>query len=107
MLGVACLLVLAPLLGLRDLGRLGPMSTAGVAIAGGFAAAVVAVTGIAFAKGEVGGELTGKVLWKPPVLPMCLARRLHLCSARSVHAPRLTRSLACPASRLPACPPCL
>ena len=57
MLAVACLLVLAPLLGLRDLGRLGPMSTAGVAIAGGFAAAVVAVTGIAFAKGEVGGEL--------------------------------------------------
>lgn len=53
-LGVACLLVLAPLLSLRDLGRLGPMSTAGVAIAGGFAASVVAVTAIAIGKGEIG-----------------------------------------------------
>lgn len=53
-LAVACLLVLAPLLSLRDLGRLGPMSTAGVVIAGGFATSVVAVTGIAIFKGQIG-----------------------------------------------------
>ncbi|PSC67577.1 hypothetical protein C2E20_8765 [Micractinium conductrix] len=53
-LAAACLLILAPLLSLRDLGRLGPMSTAGVVIAGGFAASVVGVTGIAIAKGQIG-----------------------------------------------------
>ncbi|KAI7843114.1 hypothetical protein COHA_003285 [Chlorella ohadii] len=53
-LAVACLLVLAPLLSLRDLGRLGPMSTVGVAIAGCFATSVVAVTGIAIFKGQLG-----------------------------------------------------
>ena len=77
MLAVACLLVLAPLLGLRDLGALGPMSTAGVVIAGGFAAAVVAVTGIAFAKGAVGGVagcccfllLACRAAWRAEHLP--------------------------------------
>ena len=55
-LGLVCLAVLAPLLALRDLGRLGPMSTASVAIAGGFAASVVGVTAAAVAKGQLGGE---------------------------------------------------
>ncbi|EFN60084.1 hypothetical protein CHLNCDRAFT_133392 [Chlorella variabilis] len=53
-LAVCCVLVLAPLLSLRDLGRLGPMSTAGVVVAGGFAVSVVGITGIAIAKGQVG-----------------------------------------------------
>ena len=35
------------------------MSSVGVAIAGGFAAAVVAVTGIAVFKGQLGGEWNG------------------------------------------------
>ena len=35
--------------------RLGPMSTVGVAIAGCFATSVVAVTGIAIWKGQLGG----------------------------------------------------
>jgi hypothetical protein len=55
-LGVTCLAVLAPLLSLRDLGRLGPMSSVGVGTAGFFAASVVAVTGIAMFKGQLGGE---------------------------------------------------
>lgn len=38
--------------------RLGPMSSVGVAIAGGFAASVVAVTGIAVFKGQLGGAWT-------------------------------------------------
>lgn len=54
-LGVACLLVLVPLLGLRDLGRLGPMSSAGVAIAGAFACSMVGITITAIVKGQVGG----------------------------------------------------
>lgn len=53
-LGVTCLAVLAPLLSLRDLGRLGPMSSVGVGTAGFFAASVVAVTGIAMFKGQLG-----------------------------------------------------
>ncbi|GAB4822493.1 hypothetical protein N2152v2_009539 [Parachlorella kessleri] len=52
--GMLCLLCLAPLVSLRDLSLLGPMSTVGVSIAGAFAASVVALTGVAFAKGQVG-----------------------------------------------------
>ena len=63
MLAVCCVLVLAPLLSLRDLGRLGPMSTAGVVVAGGFAVSVVGITGIAIAKGQVGGAR------RPPATP--------------------------------------
>lgn len=54
-LAAVCATILAPLLSLRDLGRLGPMSTAGVAIAGGFAASVVGVTAAAVAQGQLGG----------------------------------------------------
>ena len=55
-LGVACLLVLAPLLSLRDLARLGPVSTAGVVVAGSFAGSVLVIASVAIAKGQLGGE---------------------------------------------------
>lgn len=132
MLACVCLLILAPLLSLRDLGRLGPMSrwarrqlnaaqhwhfqkmppvllqhaarapckqavrlqpmpldpppppltrprrravcSAGVAIAGGFAASVVGVTAIAIFKGQVGGGCTAAV----PSLPRSGARAAQL-----------------------------
>jgi hypothetical protein len=64
-LALVCLAVLAPLLSLRDLGRLGPMSSAGVAIAGGFAASMVVVTATAIARGQLGGDATAAVLCWP------------------------------------------
>lgn len=54
-LAAVCLLCLAPLVSLSDLSLLAPMSTLGVTIAGAFATSVVALAGVAAAKGLVRG----------------------------------------------------
>lgn len=97
MLGVTCLAVLAPLLSLRDLGRLGPMSSVGVGTAGFFAASVVAVTGIAMFKGQLGGE---------PALPgWCVRVRGMLARCSSGPMQRVCESFA--AGGNICCCPCL
>lgn len=55
-----CLLCLGPLVSLRDLSMLGPMSTVGVTIAGLFATSVLVLTGVGFARGQVGNAMRGR-----------------------------------------------
>lgn len=58
--GMVCILFLLPLLSLRDLSMLGPMSTVGVGIAALFATSIVALAGVA-----IGRNMVGNFSWLP------------------------------------------
>lgn len=53
-MAVVCAVALAPLLSLRNLALLAPMSTLAVVVAGGFVSAVVGLAGIAVYQGQLG-----------------------------------------------------
>jgi amino acid permease len=66
-----CCVFLAPLVSLRTLSMLGPLSNVAVAVAGAFVASVLSLTGIAVATGKV-----GRAYWFGMQIPRVLMCRM-------------------------------
>jgi len=98
-MAILCIVALAPLLSLRNLALLAPMSTAAVVVAGGFVSAVVALAVTAIFQGQL-----GDFHW-PPTAEMLGPSPMRIAINLLAVLPVITMSFVCHYNLLPVvCP---